>query len=188
MVQSQGVAQSGSAPGLEPGGRRFESYRPDHFHDQTTGGFHATQLWRPAVLSKPRASGGGGYASETQVRRGDRVVHSDKELIEKLGRNDLCPCGSGRRFQKMLPAIRPLRRERAQLLCSGLAANSLKREGDSKKAITLQGFGELAERQGIAVLTRRDRKVGQVRLLHSPPLPSQAPNLARVAQSVEARA
>jgi hypothetical protein len=31
-------------------------------------------------------------------------------------------------------------------------------------------FGELAERQGIAVLTRRDRKVGQVRLLHSPPL------------------
>ena len=33
-----------------------------------------------------------------------------------------------------------------------------------------QGSGELAERQGIAVLTRRDRKVGQVRLLHSPPL------------------
>jgi hypothetical protein len=32
-----------------------------------------------------------------------------------------------------------------------------------------QGFGELAERQGIAVLTRRNRKVGQVRLLHSPP-------------------
>ena len=29
--------------------------------------------------------------------------------------------------------------------------------------------GELAERQGIAVLTRRDRKVRQVRLLHSPP-------------------
>jgi hypothetical protein len=32
-----------------------------------------------------------------------------------------------------------------------------------------EGSGELAERQGIAVLTRRDRKVGQVRLLHSPP-------------------
>ena len=27
----QGVAQPGSAPGLEPGGRRFESYRPDQF-------------------------------------------------------------------------------------------------------------------------------------------------------------
>ncbi len=29
--------------------------------------------------------------------------------------------------------------------------------------------GELAERQGTAVLTRRDLRVGQVRLLHSPP-------------------
>ncbi|MGH2442384.1 MAG: SEC-C metal-binding domain-containing protein [Chloroflexota bacterium] len=25
-------------------------------------------------------------------------MHGDKELHEKLGRNDLCPCGSGRRF------------------------------------------------------------------------------------------
>ncbi|HEV8182694.1 MAG TPA: SEC-C metal-binding domain-containing protein [Candidatus Angelobacter sp.] len=25
-----------------------------------------------------------------------------KELREKLGRNDLCPCGSGRKFQEML--------------------------------------------------------------------------------------
>ncbi|MFC2950629.1 SEC-C metal-binding domain-containing protein [Marinicaulis aureus] len=28
--------------------------------------------------------------------------------MEKLGRNDLCPCGSGRRFQEMLPEIGPL--------------------------------------------------------------------------------
>ena len=41
-----------------------------------------------------------------------------------------------------------------------------------------QGSGELAERQGIAVLTRRDRKVGQVRLLHSPPLCSLAIGLS----------
>ena len=27
-------------------------------------------------------------------------------MIEKLGRNDLCPCGSGRRFQEMLYEIR----------------------------------------------------------------------------------
>lgn len=47
-----------------------------------------------------------GYPSETRVRRGIRVVHGDKELIEKLGRNDLCPCGSGRRFQALLPAPR----------------------------------------------------------------------------------
>jgi uncharacterized protein YecA (UPF0149 family) len=39
-----------------------------------------------------------GYPSETQVKRGNRIVHGDKELLEKLGRNDPCPCGSGRRF------------------------------------------------------------------------------------------
>jgi hypothetical protein len=39
-----------------------------------------------------------GFPSETQVKRGVRVVHGNKELSEKLGRNDLCPCGSGCRF------------------------------------------------------------------------------------------
>ena len=43
---------------------------------------------------------------------GFRVVHGDKELHEKLGRNDPCPCGSGRRFQEMLHAVRALRRMR----------------------------------------------------------------------------
>ena len=31
--EERGVAQSGSAPGLGPGGRRFESCRPDIFHN-----------------------------------------------------------------------------------------------------------------------------------------------------------
>lgn len=30
------------------------------------------------------------------------------ELVEKLGRNDPCPCGSGKRFQDLLPERRPL--------------------------------------------------------------------------------
>jgi uncharacterized protein YecA (UPF0149 family) len=51
------------------------------------------------VTSKRRK----GYPSETQVKRGKQLVHGSKELIEKLGRNDLCPCGSGRCFQAMLP-------------------------------------------------------------------------------------
>jgi len=42
------------------------------------------------------------------VKRGARVVHGDKELAEKVGRNDLCPCGSGRRFQEVLYEIRRL--------------------------------------------------------------------------------
>jgi uncharacterized protein YecA (UPF0149 family) len=39
-----------------------------------------------------------GFPSERQVKRGLRVVHGNKELCEKLGRNDPCPCGSGRSF------------------------------------------------------------------------------------------
>ncbi|MFL6312910.1 MAG: SEC-C metal-binding domain-containing protein [Terriglobales bacterium] len=31
-----------------------------------------------------------------------------KELREKLGRNDLCPCGSGCKFQEMLPNFKAL--------------------------------------------------------------------------------
>jgi len=54
---------------------------------------------RPPELSSALASGGEGYPSETRVKRGVRLVHGDKVLEEKLGRNDLCPCGSGRRFK-----------------------------------------------------------------------------------------
>ncbi|MFD0326935.1 SEC-C metal-binding domain-containing protein [Lysobacter gummosus] len=34
-------------------------------------------------------------------------MHGDKELVEKLGRNDPCPCGSARRFKELLSARRP---------------------------------------------------------------------------------
>jgi uncharacterized protein YecA (UPF0149 family) len=33
-------------------------------------------------------------------------VNGGKELLEKLGRNDPCPCHSGKRFQEMLHAER----------------------------------------------------------------------------------
>lgn len=56
------------------------------------------------VTSKRRK----GFPSETGVKRGDRVVGGVKELIEKLGRNDPCPCGSARSFQALLPAQRML--------------------------------------------------------------------------------
>ncbi|MCC6322323.1 MAG: SEC-C domain-containing protein [Phycisphaerales bacterium] len=47
-----------------------------------------------------------GFPSETNVKRGERGVHTSqgfKEFVEKLGRNDPCPCGSMRRFQGVLP-------------------------------------------------------------------------------------
>jgi SEC-C motif len=36
------------------------------------------------------------------------VRGGEVELVEKLGRNDPCPCGSGSRFQGLLPERRPL--------------------------------------------------------------------------------
>jgi hypothetical protein len=50
-----------------------------------------------------------GYPSETNVKRGLRVVGVDKDLLEKLGRNDLCQCNSGRSFQEMLHEVGAIR-------------------------------------------------------------------------------
>ena len=44
-----------------------------------------------------------GFPSEAKVKRGNRSIKGGEiELQEKLGNNDLCPCGSGRRFQELL--------------------------------------------------------------------------------------
>ena len=59
--------------------------------------------WRFFEITRKRRKG---FPSESSVRRGQRIVHGEKELLEKLGRNDLCPCNSGRRFQKLLYAHR----------------------------------------------------------------------------------
>lgn len=42
------------------------------------------------------------------MKRGLRFVRGDKELVERLGRRDLCPCNSGKRFQGMLPWLGPV--------------------------------------------------------------------------------
>ena len=70
--------------------------------DMTTNSVTASPAFIPS--SKRRK----GYPSETRVKRGARCVHGDKELLEKLGRLDPCPCGSGRRFQELLHALRML--------------------------------------------------------------------------------
>ena len=43
-----------------------------------------------------------GFPSEQKVKTGIRIVHGNKVLMEKLGRKDPCPCGSGKYFQEML--------------------------------------------------------------------------------------
>jgi uncharacterized protein YecA (UPF0149 family) len=76
-----GARRDVSTATLKPGGRMA-----NQAHDQEDSNFEIT--------SKRRK----GFPSETNVKRGLRIVHGDKELSEKLGRNDLCPCGSGRSF------------------------------------------------------------------------------------------
>jgi hypothetical protein len=73
------------------------------------GGRHGQeeQSGRSLLLLSARRSGAGGSLSEARVKKGDRTVRGgEKELLEKLGRNDPCPCGSGRRFQEVLHAER----------------------------------------------------------------------------------
>src|ERR1700692_4360142 len=69
--------------------------------------------------------------------------------------------------------------------------------GSNPAESSITKYGELAERQGIAVLTRRDLRVGQVRLLHSPPIrglgiwvvhqPSKLTKRVRVSQTAPFR-
>ena len=49
-----------------------------------------------------------GFPSETQVKRGVRVVHGDKELEEKVGRNDRLPVRVRQAVQEVLPQHRLL--------------------------------------------------------------------------------
>ena len=74
-------------------------------HEQTDYEFHAEDEASFEPISKRRR----GFPSETRVKRGPRAVkRGEVELLERLGNNDLCPCGSGRRFQELLSQQRPL--------------------------------------------------------------------------------
>jgi len=63
--------------------------------------YHATRpIPRRIIFFETMSKRRRGYPSETQVKRRVRIVHGDKLLEEKLGRNDPCPCGSGLRFKR----------------------------------------------------------------------------------------
>jgi uncharacterized protein YecA (UPF0149 family) len=40
-----------------------------------------------------------GFPSEAHVKRGQRTIKDEVEFVERLGNNDLCPCGSMKRFK-----------------------------------------------------------------------------------------
>jgi hypothetical protein len=106
-----------------------------------------------------------GFPSESRVKRGYRVVGGTKDLVEKLGRNDPCPCGSGRRFQALLHAARRNGRLRPGLLLSGsnssvLSNNALERtvSGLSERAAGAQrDFTPAARGFGLARPAQRGR-------------------------------
>jgi hypothetical protein len=80
-----------------------------------------------------------GFPSESRVKRGYRVVGGHKELLEKLGRNDQCPCGSGRRFQALLHAERRHGRLGQGLLFSAERANVLSNYALERSVTAWQG-------------------------------------------------
>jgi hypothetical protein len=49
-------------------------------------------------------------SSETRVKRGDRVIGADTELIEKVGHDDRWSNGSGHQVSVTLPQPQRLRR------------------------------------------------------------------------------
>src|SRR5262249_25607280 len=77
--------------------------------NESTGGFPCQTISTRTSPFTPSSKRRKGFPSETRVKRGFRVVHGDKELQEKLGRNDLGPCGSGRKFKNCCLRRRTLR-------------------------------------------------------------------------------
>jgi hypothetical protein len=96
---------------------------PDATEPKTTPMFTPTQFPFETMSKRRR-----GFPSETAVKRGVRIVHGDKLLEEKLGRNDLCPCGSGRLFKRCCLDSGCFRRRQSPSLFS--ASERIDRKGD----------------------------------------------------------
>ncbi|MGO9956395.1 MAG: SEC-C metal-binding domain-containing protein, partial [Solirubrobacteraceae bacterium] len=87
-----------------------------------------------------------GFPSETRVKHGDHTARGGEvELLERLGNNDLCPCGSGRRFQELLPQQRPLLTAPA---ATTTAADVLPEPRPQRRmsAVKIKTFGPVDER------------------------------------------
>ena len=84
-----------------------------------------------------------GFPSETQVKRGDRSVRGGEvDLLERLGNNDPCPCGSGRRFQELLPQQRPLLTAPAAMTTTASADRARPPEGPAPSGPRLRSSEE----------------------------------------------
>jgi len=90
--------REGRGPGSIPGEDTVVVFNTEAFSKEVS---HArARFRRPAIFFERMSKRRKGFPSEAKVKRGMRFVHEHKLLEEKLGRNDLCPCGSGKRFKK----------------------------------------------------------------------------------------
>ena len=68
-----------------------------------------------------------------RVKRGLRFIQGgEKELVEKLGRNDPCPCGSGKRFQALLHALGPVSTAPSGMIIGGEVSRPCKDRAQQK--------------------------------------------------------
>jgi len=58
------------------------------------------------IFFEPMSKRRKGFPSEKKVKRGVRIVHGNKELAEKLGRNDLWSVRLDEAVQEVLPEER----------------------------------------------------------------------------------
>ena len=164
------VAQLDNAPDYGSGRWRFESFRARH-----------CTILRDSLRCRRRSQEA--WSLRRHTRRAAKPVHRLRRsrfsftlsaLVaqwteRRASTSGLCGFESCRGLQHFNP-MRPRssngperRRPKPQAARSNRAVDSILTNAE------LSTNGELAERQGTAVLTRRDLRVGQVRLLHSPP-------------------
>ena len=93
---------------------------------------HDTETSFRAVWQAPP----GVPSSEARVKRGNRIVGVDTALVEKLGRNDLCPCGSAPPLSAAAAGEPAVSRSAGRLLRLGLIRTDVQvRQGGSAAAL-----------------------------------------------------
>ena len=105
-----------------------------------------------------------GFPSEARVKRGERSVRGGEvELIERLGNNDPCPCGSGRRFQELLPERRWLLTAQGAVITCATNAPPRPTAAAATGVSRRHAGRAVAARGGCCVITVRTTVVGDYR-------------------------
>ncbi len=85
-----------SATSLEAFERFLASLPQQLIHAEAPSGFSEIAQGRAPAPSAEGSSGGGGSAVDEAIKKAAVPVRRD---LPKVGRNDPCPCGSGKKFK-----------------------------------------------------------------------------------------